>query len=65
MSLGGVAGTTTSMPRKTQPLDMLFLNAGIPDSPPNPEDGSLRLSEDGIEKLFATNVVGHRNVFNQ
>ena len=43
------------------PLDMLFLNAGIfevlkPDSP-------LKLSEDGIEKTFATNVVGHHLMY--
>jgi len=40
------------------PLDMLFLNAGIPAQPLT-LDGTNRLTEDGIEIVFATNVVGH------
>lgn len=43
------------------PLDMLFLNAGMPSPPPDNE--SLPLSEDGIEKVFATNVVGHHLMY--
>ena len=39
-------------------LDMLFLNAGIASAGKN-EDGGLKLSVDGIEKVFATNHVGH------
>ena len=39
-------------------LDMLYLNAGIYTAGAN-EDGSLPLSVDGIEKVFATNHVGH------
>jgi NAD(P)-dependent dehydrogenase (short-subunit alcohol dehydrogenase family) len=48
------------------PLDMLFLNAGIgaPSPTADGEGGySLHLSEDGIENLFATNVVGHHLMY--
>ena len=44
------------------PLDMLFLNAGIGVQSPN-DDGTLMLSEDGIENQFATNVVGHHLMY--
>jgi len=44
------------------PLDMLFLNAGIGAADAN-EDGSLPMSEDGIELVFATNVVGHHLMY--
>jgi len=37
-------------------LDMLYLNAGISESP-------IFLSEDGIEMTFATNYVGHHLMF--
>ena len=40
-----------------KPLDMLFLNAGIPFW------GTLELTEDGIEKVFATNNVGHHLMY--
>lgn len=43
-------------------LDMLFLNAGIGPQPLT-EDGTNRLSEDGIELVFATNVVGHHLLY--
>lgn len=43
------------------PLDMLFLNAGILFG--GPEGDSLKLSEDGIENVFATNVVGHHLMY--
>lgn len=44
------------------PLDMLFLNAGIGFI--NKRDGKpLELTEDGIEKTFATNVVGHHLMY--
>jgi NAD(P)-dependent dehydrogenase (short-subunit alcohol dehydrogenase family) len=39
-------------------LDMLFLNAGIASAGVD-ENGRLPLSVDGIEKVFATNVIGH------
>jgi len=44
------------------PLDMLFLNAGIGFAG-NDDDGSLPLSEDGIEMTFATNIVGHHLMY--
>ncbi len=40
-----------------KPLDMLFLNAGIPFS------GTVEFTEDGIEKVFATNNVGHHLMY--
>lgn len=43
-------------------LDMLFLNAGIGTAGKN-EDGSFPLSEDGIDKVFATNYVGHHLLY--
>ena len=44
------------------PLDMLFLNAGIGFI--DKRDGKpLELTEDGIEKTFATNVVGHHLMY--
>lgn len=44
------------------PLDMLFLNAGMSFAGLT-EDGSLNLSEDGIERTFATNIVGHHLMY--
>jgi len=44
------------------PLDMLFLNAGIGAIPQLP-DGTNKLSVDGIEITFATNVVGHHLMY--
>ena len=44
------------------PLDMLFLNAGTGFVGAT-NDGSLNLSEDGIERIFATNVVGHHLMY--
>lgn len=41
---------------------MLFLNAGMVYSAAT-EEGHLRLSEDGIETIFATNVVGHHLMY--
>lgn len=43
---------------KDEPLDLLYLNAGIGSAGVN-DDGSAPLSEDGIEMVFATNHVGH------
>jgi len=46
------------------PLDMLFLNAGIGFIGPSASGSSLlQLSEDGIELMFATNVVGHHLMY--
>ena len=39
------------------PLDMLFLNAGIASY------GTVELTEDGIERTFATNNVGHHLMY--
>lgn len=43
-------------------LDMVFLNAGILNVAPS-EDGSAAVTEDGIETVFATNVVGHHFLY--
>ena len=45
-----------------RPLDMLFLNAGIQTAGYN-DDGTLPVSEDGIEMVFATNHVGHQLLY--
>lgn len=45
-----------------EPLDMLFLNAGM-GFPPDNEDGKLPLSDDGIEVNFATNYLGHHLLY--
>jgi len=47
---------------KSIPLDMLFLNAGMLLQAPQ-DDGSPSLSVDGIETIFATNVVGHHLMY--
>eukprot|EP00537_Pseudo-nitzschia_pungens_P011827 CAMPEP_0172395562 /NCGR_PEP_ID=MMETSP1061-20121228/20518_1 /TAXON_ID=37318 /ORGANISM="Pseudo-nitzschia pungens, Strain cf. pungens" /LENGTH=418 /DNA_ID=CAMNT_0013127189 /DNA_START=18 /DNA_END=1274 /DNA_ORIENTATION=+ len=44
------------------PLDMLFLNAGV-GVIGRDADGNLSLSTDGIEMIFATNVVGHHLMY--
>ena len=51
-----------------QLVDMLFFNAGIKYAEDSDDDGSssqshLALSEDGIEQIFATNVVGHHLMY--
>jgi NAD(P)-dependent dehydrogenase (short-subunit alcohol dehydrogenase family) len=43
-------------------LDMLFMNAGIGTAGVN-DDGSVPLSVDRIEKVFATNLVGHHLMY--
>jgi len=43
-------------------LDMLFLNAGI-GSAGVADDGSAPLSKDGVEMVFATNVLGHHLIY--
>ena len=47
---------------KADKLDVFFMNAGIGMAGVN-DDGSLPLSVDGIEKLFATNIVGHHLMY--
>lgn len=49
---------TVKYAEKISKLDMLFLNAGIASAGTD-ENGRLSLSVDGIEKVFATNVIGH------
>ncbi len=55
------AAKTFLQHNEDQPLDMLFLNAGIGMDPDLFEKGitKLPLSKDGIEKNFATNIVVH------
>jgi NAD(P)-dependent dehydrogenase (short-subunit alcohol dehydrogenase family) len=43
-------------------LDMLYLNAGIA-SAGKTREGSNKLSEDGIEMVMATNVIGHHLLY--
>ena len=47
---------------KNDKLDMLFLNAGI-FTAGNLDGAPLPLSKDGIEMVFATNVVGHHLLY--
>jgi retinol dehydrogenase-14 len=48
--------------KENEPLDMLYLNAGIYSTGAN-KDGSTPLSVDGIEIVFATNHVGHHLLY--
>ena len=43
-------------------LDMLYLNAGTISAGTN-DDGTLPLSKDGVEMVFATNVLGHHLLY--
>lgn len=45
-------------------LDILYLNAGIGTIVSN-DDGRIPQSVDGIENMFATNVVGHHLLYNR
>jgi NAD(P)-dependent dehydrogenase (short-subunit alcohol dehydrogenase family) len=56
------AAKTWLMHNEETPMDMLFLNAGI-FYDANDDDTALPLSKDGIEKVFATNVVGHHLLY--
>jgi NAD(P)-dependent dehydrogenase (short-subunit alcohol dehydrogenase family) len=58
-SLQSVKSFAESYLMQIGPLDMLFLNAGISQTPV----GAALLSEDGIELVFATNVVGHHLLY--
>jgi len=44
-------------------LDMLFLNAGVSFAPTGIMDESVTLTQDGVEVLFATNVLGHHLLY--
>jgi len=53
----------TYLKHNDNPLDMLFLNAGILYEEPEKGATKLLTSKDGIEKVFATNVVGHHLLY--
>lgn len=61
-SLESVKAFATEFSKTNDRLDMLVLNAGIYSAGLD-ADGSLPLSVDGIEKVFATNVVGHHLMY--
>lgn len=61
-SLKSVKDFSEKFREKNAALDLLYLNAGL-GSAGVEDDGSTPLSEDGIELLFATNVVGHHLLF--
>ena len=61
-SLVSVRDFSISFKESNNKLDVLYLNAGI-GSASQEEDGSPSLSVDGIEKVFATNLVGHHLLF--
>lgn len=61
-SLKSVKECAEKFLESNEKLDMLFLNAGI-YSVGLTTDGKLPLSADGIEKVFATNVVGHHLLY--
>lgn len=47
----------------THQLDMLYLNAGVGGVGAADEEGFVKISEDGIELVFATNHVGHHLLY--
>jgi retinol dehydrogenase-12 len=58
------AGTETTLSSSSHhkpSLDILYLNAGIGSG--KSSDNELKLSEDGIELVFATNYVGHHLMY--
>ena len=57
-SLKSVQSAAKTFLKHNDKIDMLFLNAGI-ISAGAAKDGTLLLSEDGVEIVFATNVLGH------
>ena len=60
--LKAVRIATKSYAQSIRSLDMLFLNAGIVSAGTD-SAGQLKLSVDGIEKVFATNHVGHQLLY--
>ena len=55
----------TYMQQHSDKLDMLFLNAGVYTAASEFDSNSpLTLSKDGIEMVFATNVLGHHLLYN-
>jgi len=61
-SLSSVKNFSLQFLETEQPIDLLYLNAGIGSGGIN-DDGSAPLSEDGIELVFATNHVGHHLLY--
>ena len=53
----------THLKHSDNPLDMIFLNAGIVYEEPKKSATQLLTSKDGIEKVFPTNVVGRHLLY--
>ena len=63
-SLQSVQSAATTFLQRNTKLDMMFLNAGIYTAVDKFDSTKqLPLSVDGIEKVFATNVVGHHLLY--
>lgn len=62
-SLKSVQSAAETFLLRNEKLDMLFLNAGIYTAGKNFDGSPLPLSNDGIEMVFATNVVGHHLLY--
>lgn len=62
-SLKSVREFSLNFLKRKDKIDMLVLNAGIYTAG-NDANGSATLSVDGIEQVFATNVVGHHLMYN-
>jgi len=61
-SLESVQSAAKTFLAHNDKLDMLYLNAGTLSAGTN-DDGSLPLSKDGVEMVFATNVLGHHLLY--
>lgn len=61
-SLKSVKEFAQNFLKENDKLDMLFLNAGI-GSQHTKHDKTFPLSEDGVELVFATNVLGHHLLY--
>ena len=61
-SMSSVRGFSQQFKQKHEKIDILFMNAGIATAGIN-DDGSVPLSVDGIEMVFATNLVGHHLLY--
>jgi len=61
-SLKSVRSAARNFLKHNDRLDMLFMNAGI-ISAGTSDNGTLPLSKDGVEMVFATNVLGHHLMY--
>ena len=61
-SLKSVQSAAKTFLMHNDKLDMLYLNAGTISAGTN-DDGTLPLSKDGVEMVFATNVLGHHLLY--